>query len=661
MSSRTSRARLHTTNAGRRSGRRLIGLVASLAVIAASTLVFVADAPVASAGPSPVIVGYVPLPTDEMQAVMESVNASADSTLDFTVGITNAGTGSVIYYDHWEDGYEPDTANPVQSTTEVWGDGNPANGDASTYCSTCAGDLLTPGDVFVLRNTITTPRNSSEIRFDGRDKIASTRGFAITAGGFSTPLGSVLSASAAAYDTSKYGTDYVAPVGEDTPTPSGTSPAFETSSLVIMAAQDNTTVHVDSDANGTIDSTQTVNEGQVVFIHGGVDQGAHVTTDKPVQVQEGTGDAGSTYESRWFTLFPTPLLSSDYLNPVGSSVDNQRTIIYLFNPTGSTITVTPTCAGCSGTLSVPAGASTSFATPVGQAVRFDSGGARFIAIGASGAQSGAAPGSSGDSSSTYDWGFTLVPTSLLTTQAVLGWAPGNSADPPSAAGAGHENDDPVWVTTLTPTTVRVDFDGDPSTGAIGSADCFGSHDLEIPVSALESTRLVDPGDADMTGARIYTCDGTKIAGAWGEDPASAPSGAPGFDAGYAIIPSTSMIVNKTAGLYTDANSDGAFGPGDSITYDVSIADAGSLAFTSVNANDALPAGTSYVAGSTVLDDGTTVTPIADDTTPPAAHEYDTAIGGRIDFNRHVYLKVEGHFIDGNPTTPPAARGFYTYS
>ena len=50
-----------------------------------------------------------------------------------------------------------------------------------------------------------------------------------------------------------------------------------------------------------------------------------------------------------------------------------------------------------------------------------------------GSQSGSY-GAGGDSSTTYDWGYTLVPTSLLTTQAVLGWAPGNSANPPSSAG-----------------------------------------------------------------------------------------------------------------------------------------------------------------------------------------------------------------------------------
>jgi hypothetical protein len=32
--------------------------------------------------------------------------------------------GTVIWYDHWEDGYEYDVTDPVGSTTQVWGDGD---------------------------------------------------------------------------------------------------------------------------------------------------------------------------------------------------------------------------------------------------------------------------------------------------------------------------------------------------------------------------------------------------------------------------------------------------------------------------------------------------------------------------------------------------------
>ncbi len=594
---------------------RRTAITAVVSVIAAVCAV-VGGATPAWAGPPPVMTGFVPMPADDMQRGMESVRASADTTIDFTVGLTNAAAGAIMYYDQWEDGYESVISTPTQASTLVFGDGNTTNGNAASFCGVCGGDTLPQGASLIMRNSITTPRNVAQIRYDGGDKVASTRGFAITAGGFTTPLGSVLAGVVASYDTTKYSTSFTVPVGQDTPVPSGTTNAFAYTGIIVQAAQDGTFVRVDRDADGTVDVTGTINEGKTLMVDGGVNEGATVTASKPVQVQLVTGDTTADWESRWFTLFPDSLLSNDYMSIAGSSVNNFRTINYLYNPADTAITVTPTCSGCSGTISVPANASVAFASPVGQAVRFVGTGP-FIGLAGVGSQSGAAPGGSGDSSNVWDWGFTMAPTSLLTTQIVLGWAPGNSNNPPSSP-SGNRDDDPVWVTTLTATTLRVDFDGNPATGSIGTPDCFGArHDRNISVAALASTRIFDNNDGDMTGARIYTCDGTLIASAWGQDPANAPSGSPGFDAGYTVIPTTTMIVDKGAGLTTDTNADGAIGPGDTITYDIFIADAGSLAFTSVNAKDALPAGLAYVPGSTVLDDGTTVTPIPDDVAPPA--------------------------------------------
>ncbi len=605
------------------SRRRYVAIATLLAQVAALVTAFVMFGGAAHAGPSAVMFGYVPMPANDFDGALRSISAAsttqASTTVDFTVEVTNAAAGAVINYDQWEDGYEADISNPSQATTLVLGDGNTANGDAGTYCGArCAGDVLPQGAALVFRNNITTPRDAATQLFDGGDKIASTRGFTITAGGFPTNVGSLLAGVVSSYDTTKYATDYTVPVGENTPVPSGTSNAFGYTGLIVQASSDGTVVNVDKDANGTTDVTQTINEGKTVFVDGGVKQGATVRASKPVQVHLVTGDKTASYESRTFTLFPDNLLSNDYMSPAGANVANFRTVDYLYNPTSSAITVTPTCAGCSSTINVPAKASAAFQSPVGQAVEFTSA-AKFVAVAGVGAQSGAAPGTSGDSSSSWDWGYTMVPVSQLTTQVVLGWAPGNSTNPPGSAAASDKDDDPVWVTSTSATTINVDFDGDPSTGTITGNDCFGAkHDLSIPVAALASTRITDASDEDMTGARIYTCDGTRIAGAWGEDPQNAPAGSPGFDAGYTIIPSTTMLVNKTSALAHDANGDGKFGPGDTMTYDIEIADAGSLAFTNVKADDTLPGGLTYVPGSTVFDDGSTQTPIADDNAPPAA-------------------------------------------
>lgn len=565
-----------------------------------------------ASGVPPVIVGYVPMPADDLVTAFEAINSAADSTLDFAVGITNAGAGAVLTYDQWEDGFEADMANPVQSSTLVWGDGVTGNGNAATVCSVCTGDLVPQGAVFVLRNDIATPRNPSSVLYDGRDKVGSTRGFALTAAGWTTPLGSVLASAVSAYDRTKYGMSFVVPAGQDTTTPSGASPAFEYTGASIMAAYDGTTVWVDSNHDGTTDATATLDEGEAHLVNGGLLEGARITSSKPVQVDLISGDVGANYESRSYFLFPDELLTNDYVNPVGTSTANQDTVVYLHNPSGSALTVTPTCPGCSGTISLSAHGTTTFLTPAGKAVRFTSPvGTTFSAVAAIGAHSGGV-GAGSDAGTTWDWGFTLVPTRMLTTQVVLGWAPGNSDQPPSAA-----DDDPVWVSSMADTTVRIDFDGDPSTGSLGP-DCFGMHDSETAVTALTSNRFTDTGDNDMTGARIYTCDGTALVGAWGEDPASAPVGSPGLDAGYTLIPSTSMVVDKTAHLQIDTDGDGLIGPGDTIEYRVAIADAGSLAFTGVQIQDPLGAGMTYVPGSTVHIDGATTTPIADDSVPPAA-------------------------------------------
>ena len=199
---------------------RLLPILLATALCATGVIVF-GGSQRASAGPNPVMFGYIPLPSDNMQLALETINAGASPTLRYTVGITNAASGSTMYYDQWEDGYEADIANPSQSTTLIFGDGNTSNGNAATYCAACTGDTLPQGAPLVMQNDIATPRNAANLFFDGGDKVASTRGFAITAGGFTTPLGSVLSMVVSAYDTTKYATDYTAPVGTDTPVPAG--------------------------------------------------------------------------------------------------------------------------------------------------------------------------------------------------------------------------------------------------------------------------------------------------------------------------------------------------------------------------------------------------------------------------------------------------------
>lgn len=82
-----------------------------------------------------------------------------------------------------------------------------------------------------------------------------------------------------------------------------------------------------------------LSEGQTYFVNGGVNVGARVISDNPVQVDFLTGDIGSNYESRDSALLPTSLWSSDYYTPVSTNTTDTGTTVWLYNPTSSSITV----------------------------------------------------------------------------------------------------------------------------------------------------------------------------------------------------------------------------------------------------------------------------------------------------------------------------------
>ena len=83
----------------------------------------------------------------------------------------------IIYFDHWEDGYESNIAQPVQSTSRIWGDGILSNGVAPgiqrIFCR--------PVPALCWMKTLHTgPVTHPEIRYDGRDKIYTTADVAIS-------------------------------------------------------------------------------------------------------------------------------------------------------------------------------------------------------------------------------------------------------------------------------------------------------------------------------------------------------------------------------------------------------------------------------------------------------------------------------------------------
>ncbi|MBK6902403.1 MAG: hypothetical protein IPH04_06200 [Saprospirales bacterium] len=255
------------------------------------------------------------------------LNSATGNTITTVISLVTIEGGAVVVIDHWEDGYEADIDNPVQSTTLVFGDMDMSNGDLGTPPAglTCfpvcpVGDMALPsGLILTLKNTMNAfpTRGNSPILFDGKDRISSNRALAVTRAAWSPTPGTVLAEAVEVLDTSSYGLSFVAPVGQNT---AGQNSMFERTDYYIMAAQDNTQVTIDVNGPGAGGGITNVvlNQGQGHTVTG-VLEGATVVATKPVQVHLLTGDVGASYECRWLTLYPVDFADMVYFNPVASA------------------------------------------------------------------------------------------------------------------------------------------------------------------------------------------------------------------------------------------------------------------------------------------------------------------------------------------------------
>jgi len=519
---------------------------------------------------------YLPMPETQIRQTFTSLNAGTiGSTIDSVFSVVVTGSDTIVYYDQWEDGYEVDLRNPLQSTTKIWGDGNDANGIAPGYVNDPAG--LPQGRVLALRNNVSLPRNPAIIVFDARDRIAATKALVISRAAWATSPGPVLAGAVEVTATIDYGTSYISPIGENI-----SVRRFDYVGFMIMAEQDGTSVTIDLDgAGGAAATTLVLNRGESHLVNGGVKKGGSVDSTKPVQVQVVTGRIGSQYATDWFTLYPTSQWSSTYATPVGTSSNGNTSYVYLYNPAGSAITINYTTRTGSGSLSVPATDVVAFAMPRDSGGKFTAaGGEAFFAL--------STVGASTSNDIAYDWGFSLLPAGNLTPEAVVGWGPGSSD--------GSVNGSPVWVTALVATRIYVDYNGD----GLGSlTDPNGkSYDAHHDITPLESKTFSDP-DKDQTAMRLYTLDGAVISTAWGQNPATAGAGNPYLDFGTTVLPFPVPIIRKSAVIVTD-NAPPGLSVNDVLEYTIEVDNRGLLPLGNVVTIDTPPPALTYQAGSTKL-------------------------------------------------------------
>ncbi len=95
---------------------------------------------------------FIPYPEqDAFKALLNTSSTTMPSNnIRTVISLTIPYPGMTIVWDHWEDGYEINPWDPLQTTTKVWGDGNPYNGIAPGY----ANDIIPAGGSIILDNTM---------------------------------------------------------------------------------------------------------------------------------------------------------------------------------------------------------------------------------------------------------------------------------------------------------------------------------------------------------------------------------------------------------------------------------------------------------------------------------------------------------------------------
>jgi uncharacterized repeat protein (TIGR01451 family) len=444
--------------------------------------------------------------------------------------------GNIITYDHWEDGYEADITIPAQGSTEIWGDGILTNGFAPGYPT----DIIPAGGYILIDNHFKyNPRNIAELVFDGRDKILSSNDIAISkiSGDAGSATGSfnfdVQNVKTNVFDITRFGKFFVIPFGEDNTL--GSTAAFKYTGLFARASQNGTIINLDYNADGLIDvSSPTLNEGEVWFYDGtastpgaawninnanDIKSGAILTSTNNFGVDMVFGGIDS-YGTRNMALLPGNFYGDVYFSPAHTTLGTAPVYAFFTNNLASPIILDWTAGtGATGSITIAGKSAGYLSLSLPAAYKFKSrGGEAYTAVAVFDADA---------DGMAYDWSFNMIPESRLSTFASVAWAPGSSNF------SGNYN--PVWVTAPTATTLYIKYDGNLANKTATISPCGMPYDVAVPITALQSYKILDP-DNDQTGLAVFTCDGTKIAAVWGQDPNGTPPGSPGMDVGYVMEP-----------------------------------------------------------------------------------------------------------------------------
>jgi len=525
-------------------------------------------------------------------------------TLVSSIFLIASSDRTIFYYDHWEDGYDDEPRIPG-GTTEV--------GVLDAGASKVFQDYIDPALV----------ADTNTHYHDGRDRITVVGEQAtIVRMAYPEIPGSVLAAAWEVPERADWSREYLATLGEDLDFNGATTDDHDFAGLEIMAAITPTEIYY----NGILAAT--LGPGETFFIDGandgpaggGVDSADRITATNDIQVQMMTGGCGRSVSAHGYTLQPVDVWDVSYWAPVPgfdcpvdpgiSSYTDADTDIYLHNPHPDDISVTVTSNMDTVAITIPSNSSVSVLAETGwEDICTGNGGAHLYSSATFWGLAVVDTSTNRDTEAEmWDWGYSLVPESRLSSQVVVGYAPGNSLSPPT------DNGNMAFVTAITETEIYVDLDQDGlpdpfdmnGDGDQSDQDVFGVDEwdepfsaLGIPIQAGQALRVGDPNDHNLEGALIYTLDlDARIAVAWGQDPCVAEGGPPYLDLGYTIPPLSIPRLSKVDDLAIDADLTGGVSPGDTITYTLVVHNNGRGVMNDVILTDPLPyTDTDFVTGS----------------------------------------------------------------
>ncbi len=499
---------------------------------------------------------YLPLPADLTQDVFQSIHGwnQPRELMHYLVAVTASGDNTVVYYDHWEvDGLEGPGAAGYDEVVH-----------------------LNKGETHVFESAnIPSDFRGAATYYDGGDRIYVAGGLLqVVVSTWAEALGTVFTDAWEIYPVQAWGTSYAVPVGQDLGQWPHNYDDFDAVYILVMSATDGNQVTIDG-------ATTTLSRGQSVA-YSVPKAGTWVTSTHPVQVQLVTGQPGSAYEMRGYTITPYEYWGSSYYAAVPSwppSSDGNPltahapyTDIFLYNPNPFLITITwQDLSGC-GTIYLEPGETRSFQASTWHHVPTNSG----VYLSSSHKFWGIA--SCDTESFIWDWGYSLIPEALLGTDNYVGWAPGTRTL--------SDNGSPVYImATSDHTTIFIDYS--PNDGI-----------FDRVISDLDRLHTIEVYDPDMDNTGMHIVSTAPVAVVWGESPISAGAGDPYLDMGYACLPLPIEWVDLALEIDKSAEP-GVIRPGEAANFRIMIrvpSYAGSPV-TGIGLVDALPSGWLYLAGS----------------------------------------------------------------